>query len=285
MKKKEGNPAWRILALETSFHGRTMGAVSTTATKKYRVPFEPLIPGVKFVKANDIEDLKAKLDDTVCALGLEAVQGEGGVRPLDSKFVHAARTLTKKVGALLLVDEIQAGLGRTGKYFAYQHYGIKPDVITMAKPLAAGLPLGAVAMTEAVSKAFTPGMHGTTFGGGALSCAVACEFLDTLEREHILDHVIAVGNYFKQKLVELGAKHECIKDVRGLGLMLGVELDSADLAKSVMTKLLEQGIIINVTHGVVLRFLPPYIITEKHVDVVVKAIDAALSAAAERNDQ
>jgi acetylornithine aminotransferase/acetylornithine/N-succinyldiaminopimelate aminotransferase len=281
LKNKEGKPAWRILALENSFHGRTMGAVSTTATKKYRVPFEPLIPGVKFVRVNDVEDLKANFDDSVCAIGLEALQGEGGLNPLSEKFIKAARSLTKKSGALLLVDEVQAGLGRTGKFFAYQHYGIKPDVITMAKPLASGLPLGAVVTTNAVSKAFTPGMHGTTFGGGALSCAVACAVLDTIEREHIVEHVATVGSYFKQKLVELGAKHEAVKDVRGLGLMLGVELNSADLAKSMVSKLLEQGIIINRTHNTVLRFLPPYIITEKHVNAVVKALDAALSAASE----
>jgi acetylornithine aminotransferase/acetylornithine/N-succinyldiaminopimelate aminotransferase len=281
MMNKEGKPAWRILALENSFHGRTMGAVSTTATKKYRVPFEPLIPGVKFVRVNDVEDLKANFDDSVCAIGLEALQGEGGLNPLSEKFIKAARSLTKKSGALLLVDEVQAGLGRTGKFFAYQHYGIKPDVITMAKPLASGLPLGAVVTTNAVSKAFTPGMHGTTFGGGALSCAVACAVLDTIEREHIVEHVATVGSYFKQKLVELGAKHEAVKDVRGLGLMLGVELNSADLAKSMVSKLLEQGIIINRTHNTVLRFLPPYIITEKHVNAVVKALDAALSAASE----
>jgi acetylornithine aminotransferase/acetylornithine/N-succinyldiaminopimelate aminotransferase len=149
----------------------------------------------------------------------------------------------------------------------------------MAKPIASGIPLGAILATEAASRAFHPGMHGTTFGGGPLACAVGCAVMDTLESEHLLEHVTKIGDYFKQRLVELGAKHECVKDVRGVGLIVGLELDSADLAKTVVKQLLDSGIIINRTHEVVLRFLPPYIITEKHVDVVVKALDAALAGA------
>jgi acetylornithine/N-succinyldiaminopimelate aminotransferase len=275
-KKK---PAWRFLAMEQSFHGRTFGALSTTETKKYRAPFEPLVPGVRFVKFNDVTDLKRKFDASVCAIGLEALQGEGGIHPLSSDFLQTARALTKKTGALLLCDEIQSGLGRTGKYFAFQHHAIKPDVVTVAKPLASGLPLGAILTTEEVSKAFHPGMHGTTFGGGPLACAVAIAVLDTIEREGLLEHINKVGEVFKQRLIALGAKHECVKDVRGAGLMLGIELDSAELAKAVLKQLLADGVIINRTHDTVLRFLPPYIITEQHVDVLIKSLDNALSAA------
>ena len=278
-KGKGKKPAYRILALEHSFHGRSMGALSTTEKKQYRTPFEPLVPGVKFVKFNDVADLKKKFDSTVCAIAVEALQGEGGIQPLTGEFMKAARSLTKKIGALLLVDEIQAGLGRTGNYFAFQPYGIKPDVVTVAKPLASGLPLGAILTTDAVAKAFAPGLHGTTFGGGPLACAVACAVLDTIENEHLLEHVQKVGSYFKQKLIALGAKHECVREVRGSGLMLGLDLNSAELAKAVLKQLLEEGIIINRTHDTVLRFLPPYIVTEKHVDVVVKALDAAMDAA------
>ncbi len=276
-KAKRGKPAWRILALEHSFHGRTFGALATTETKKYRAPFEPLMPGVRFVRFNDVQDLKRKFDASVCAIGLEPIQGEGGIHPVSREFMQAARTLTQKSGALLLCDEIQCGLGRTGSYFAYQKYGIKPDVVTVAKPLAGGLPMGALLTTEAVSKAIHPGMHGTTFGGGALTCAAALAFLETLQKERLLEHVNRVGDYFRGRLGELDRKHACVVDVRGAGLMLALELDSAERAKTVVKQLLDRGILINRTHEVVLRFLPPYIITEKHVDMAVKALDQALA--------
>jgi acetylornithine/N-succinyldiaminopimelate aminotransferase len=278
LKAKNRKPAWRFLALEHSFHGRTMGAVSTTETKKYRAPFEPLVPGVRFVRFNDVADLTRKFDETVCAVALEPLQGEGGIHPVSDEFMNAARSLTRKAGALFLCDEIQCGLGRTGSPFAFQRYHITPDVVTVAKPLAAGLPLGAILTTEAVSKAFHPGMHGTTFGGGPLTCAVALAFLEVLEKDGLLDHINKVGEYFKRKLIELAARHTSVRDVRGFGLMLGIELDSPDRAKGLVRALLEAGIIINRTHEVVLRFLPPYIVTETHVDQVVRALDKALAA-------
>ncbi|MFB3814701.1 MAG: aspartate aminotransferase family protein [Terriglobales bacterium] len=278
LKSGNGKPAWRILALEHSFHGRTFGSLSTTETKKYRAPFEPLVPGVRFVKFNDVDDLKRKCDDTVCAIGLEALQGEGGIHPVSDEFMRTARALTKKSGALLICDEIQSGLGRTGRWFAFQKCGVRPDVVTVAKPLASGLPLGAILATNAAARAFHPGMHGTTFGGGPLACAVACAVVDTIEREHLLEHVNQVGGYFKLKLEQLAQKHACVRAVRGEGLMLGMELDAADRAKAVVKKLLAACVIINRTHEVVLRFLPPYIVTEKHVDTVIKALDAALAS-------
>jgi len=268
---------WRLLALENSFHGRTFGSLATTGQEKYRHPFTPLVPGVGFVAFNDVEDLKRQFDGSVCAICLETIQGEGGIRPLSKEFLQLARQLTARTGALLIVDEIQCGLGRTGEYFAYQHYGVQPDIVTVAKPLAAGLPLGAILTTNHVASGMHPGMHGTTFGGGPLACAVAIEFLRVLDRT--LPHIRQMGNYFQARLEWLKAKHGCVRELRGLGLMLGMELDSAEAAKQVVAQLLKNGILINRTQETVLRFLPPYIIGKQHVDTVVHALDAALAAA------
>ena len=265
---------WRLLALENSFHGRTFGALATTGQEKYRNPFTPLVPGVNFVAFNDLEDLKRQFDGSVCAVCLETIQGEGGINFVSREFLQLARELTEKSGALLILDEIQCGLGRTGKYFAYQHYGIKPDMVTVAKPLAAGLPLGALLTTERVASGMHPGLHGTTFGGGPLACAVAIECLKQVDR--LLPHVAKLGSYFLAALRQLQSKHSSIKEVRGSGLMLAMELESAGLAKSVLGQLLAAGILINRTHETVLRFLPPYIIEKKHVDEVVRALDSAL---------
>jgi acetylornithine/N-succinyldiaminopimelate aminotransferase len=265
---------WRILALENSFHGRTFGSLATTGQAKYRHPFAPLVPGVSFVAFNDVEDLKRQFDSSVCALCLETIQGEGGIRPVSQEFMYLARQLTERSGALLILDEIQCGLGRTGHYFAYEQYGIQPDVVTVAKPLAAGLPLGAILTTNRVALGMHPGLHGTTFGGGPLSCAVAITFLDTLDR--LLPRIQETGEYFRAQLEMLAAKHKFIREVRGLGLMLGLQLDSSDRAKAVLQELLKQGIIINRTQETVLRFLPPYTIQHKQIDQLIRALDAAL---------
>lgn len=265
---------WRLLALENSFHGRTFGSLSTTGQAKYRLPFSPMMPGVGFVAFNDVDDLKRQFDGSVCAICLETIQGEGGIRPLSPEFLQTAHELCERTGALLILDEIQCGLGRTGRYFAYQHYEILPDIVTVAKPLAAGLPLGAILTTDRVASGMHPGLHGTTFGGGPLACAVAVEFLRIVDG--LLDHVTELGEYFRAQLEALKSKHRCILEIRGMGLMLGMELDSADSAKSVVTKLLQKGILINRTNDTVLRFLPPYIIQRKHVDQVVAALDDAL---------
>ena len=269
---------WRLLALDNSFHGRTFGALATTGQEKYRHPFTPLVPGVNFVMFNDLDDLKRQFDGSVCAICVETIQGESGIRPVSPAFLQLARELTQRSGALLILDEIQCGLGRTGKYFAYQHYGITPDIVSVAKPLAAGLPLGALLTTNRVATGMHPGLHGTTFGGGPLACAVAIEFLRQLDG--LLSHVSKLGNYFISQLAQLQSKHVSIKDIRGLGLMLAVELDSSETAKSVVSQLLEQGILINRTHDTVLRFLPPYIIEKKHVDEVVRALDKVLGKSA-----
>lgn len=269
-------PKWRILAMENSFHGRTMGALATTGQAKYRAPFEPLVPGVRFVRFNDCGDLTRKFDDSVCALCLETVQGEGGVRPATPEFLALARKLASKKKALLIADEIQCGLGRTGRFFAYQHYAVRPDIVTVAKPLAAGLPLGAILLTNRVAEAIHPGMHGTTFGGGPLACAVALTTVEELEKQ--LSHVKQIGDLFLDQLKALAGKHSCVEQVRGMGLMLAIELDSPERAKEIVKALLGKGVIINRTADKVLRFLPPYIIREKHVAKVINALDRALGA-------
>jgi acetylornithine aminotransferase/acetylornithine/N-succinyldiaminopimelate aminotransferase len=269
----------KFLALEHSFHGRTMGAVATTHKLKYREPFEPVMPGVEFVRFNDVDDLRAKFSDDICAICIEPVQGEGGIHPISREFFATARELCDSTGALLLADEIQSGLGRTGRWFAYQHYGILPDVTTIAKPIANGIPMGAMLCTNSAAEAFTPGMHGTTFGGGPLACAVAIAVIDTIKREDLLKHIHDVGEFFHEELSKLAARHECIVDVRGIGLMLGAELNSADLAKRVAGQLMDRQIIVNRTSETVLRFLPPFILERKHVEIAIKALDEIVSAA------
>jgi len=277
-KADNREPKWRVLAMEDAFHGRTFGSVACTWNEKYRKPFVPLLPGVEFVKFNDVADLAAKLDDTVCAVGLEAVQGEGGIRPVTKEFIQAARALTKKHGALLICDEIQAGLGRTGRMFAYQHFGVAPDMVTVAKPLAGGLPLGAVLATNDVSSVLHPGMHGTTFGGGPLACAVALTVLDVIKKDKLVARNEQLGRYFRGELEGLKKKHRAVAAVRVLGLMAALELDNADLAKSVAKQMLDRGIIINRTHETALRMLPPFLIGRQHIDAVVAALDSILSA-------
>ena len=263
----------KFLALEQSFHGRTFGSMSTTYKAKYREPFAPGVPGVEFVRFNDVADLRGKFSDEVCAILVEAIQGEGGIRPLSQEFFAEARKLADSTGALLIVDEIQAGMGRTGKWCAYQHYGIKPDITTLAKPIAGGIPLGAILCTEEAARAIHAGMHGTTFGGGPLACAVAIAVIDEIEKEGLLAHVTEVGDYFQSQLRGLAKKHECVKDVRGKGLMLAAELDNADLAKATVAEMLKRRIVINCTSDTVLRFLPPYILERKHVDEAITALD------------
>lgn len=279
LRRSEGNakngktPGTKFLAIEQSFHGRTYGSMSTTHKAKYREPFAPGVPGVEFVRFNDVDDLRAKFSSEVCAILVEAIQGEGGVRPLSQEFFAEARKLASSTGALLIVDEIQAGMGRTGRWCAYQHYGITPDVVTLAKPLAGGLPLGAVLCTEEVARAIHAGMHGTTFGGGPLACAVAIAVVDFIEQEKLLAHATEVGNYFQEQLRGLAQRHEAIVDVRGKGLMLAAEVDSADLAKLMVAEMLKRRIVINCTSDTVLRFLPPYILERAHVDTAIAALD------------
>jgi acetylornithine/N-succinyldiaminopimelate aminotransferase len=278
MKRSEGHTlGTKFLALENSFHGRTMGSVSTTHKDKYREPFQPLVPGVEFVRFNDVEHLRASFSNEVCAILIEPVQGEGGIRPVSQEFFAAARELTQSTGALLIADEIQSGLGRTGKWFAYQQFGIRPDITTLAKPLAGGLPLGAMLCTEEASRAIHPGLHGTTFGGGPLACAVAIAVIDAIDQEGLLANIRETGEYFKSQLHDLAAKHESVVDVRGMGLMLAMEMNSADLAKMIVAKMLERRILINRTSETVLRFLPPFVMGKEHVDLAISALNEILN--------
>ncbi|HKD80389.1 MAG TPA: aspartate aminotransferase family protein [Candidatus Angelobacter sp.] len=271
------SPKWRILALEHAFHGRTFGALATTHKEKYRAPFAPVVPGVEFVQFNDVADLERKFDSTVCAIGFEFVQGEGGIRPVSREFAEAAHKLARKHNALLIADEIQSGMGRTGKWFAYQHYGIQPDLVTVAKPIAGGLPLGALLASEKVSECIHPGMHGTTFGGGPLACAVALQLINILEKEKLLKHIQRTGDYLLEQLHKLQKKNASIREIRGMGLMIGVELESADLAKEVFQKLLKAGTIVNRTDETVIRLLPPFIVKKRHIDTAIRQLDQALA--------
>jgi acetylornithine aminotransferase/acetylornithine/N-succinyldiaminopimelate aminotransferase len=270
---------FRILALENSFHGRTFGALSATSTVKYREPFEPLLPGIDFVNFNDAADLDRKLTDDVCAVLIETVQGEGGVRPISESFYRSARALTLERGALLIADEIQCGLGRTGEWFAFHQFvgknekDLLPDLVASAKPLGLGIPLGAVLLKEKVASAINAGEHGTTFGGGPLACRASLEYFKIIEEDDLLDYVRKTGAYFKSRLDEL-ASLSVVKEVRGRGLMLAVDLNVP--GKEIVKQLLDQGFIINCTHETVLRFLPPFVITTKQIDKFVKALKAIL---------
>ncbi|HMK30535.1 MAG TPA: aspartate aminotransferase family protein [Terriglobales bacterium] len=266
-------PKWRILAFENSFHGRTYGSVSITATKKYRAPFAPLVPGVGFVKANNGADFDKKFDDSVCAVVVEAIQGEGGIRPVNPEFLRHVREVTRNRGAVLIADEIQSGLGRTGHWFAYQMYDVLPDVVTVAKPLANGLPLGAILVSEPVAAAIHPGMHGTTFGGGPLACAVALKVLETIERQNLPAHNAEVGGYFRSRLEGLKAQHKFVREVRGAGLMLGAQVDTAGRAKAIVKEAMARGVILNRTNDKVLRFLPPFIISQQEIDRAIEVLE------------
>ena len=261
---------YEIISLENSFHGRTLGALSITGQAKYREPFEPLIPGVKFIPVNDIAALEAAFGERTAGIVLEMIQGEGGIYPLTHEFVAKARELADRYNALLVADEIQCGVGRPGTYFAYQRSQpvILPDVMAAAKPLACGIPLGVIVANERAAAAIKPGMHGSTFGGGALACRVALEFLDVLDE--LLPSIQRVGGYFHVVLNELARKHGFVKEVRGFGLMLGMEL--AVPGKQIVLDAMAEGLLINCTHETVLRFLPPYIVTEKEVDQAVKTL-------------
>jgi predicted acetylornithine/succinylornithine family transaminase len=261
---------FEIISLDNSFHGRTLGALSVTGQPKYRADFEPLIPGVKFVPKNDVAALEAAFNDRTAGIILEMIQGEGGINPLTAEFAAKARELATRYDALLVADETQCGVGRPGVHFAYQLFQpvILPDVVVAAKPLACGLPLGFILANEKAAAAIKPGMHGTTFGGGPLACRVSLEFLDILDE--LLPAIQRVGGYFKDSLEALARKHSFVKEVRGCGLMLGVEL--AIPGKQVVLDAMADGMLINCTHDTVLRFLPPYIITEKEVDRALRIL-------------
>jgi acetylornithine/N-succinyldiaminopimelate aminotransferase len=268
----------RFLAMENSFHGRTFGALSVTYPVKYREPFEPLVPGVEFVRLNDVDDLDAKFDDSVCAIVIEPIQGEGGVYPVSESFWERARQLTLDHDAALIADEIQSGLGRTGRKFAYQKFQSLPDIVAVAKPLAGGLPLGAFIANERFAAAFSPGLHGTTFGGGPLVCATALEFLTVVEDDDLFANVRARGIELRAGLEKLASRFEFIRELRGEGLIQGVDL-SVEGAPFV-AEALESGLLINCTHDHILRLLPPFILKARDVAEFLKKFEAVLARAA-----
>jgi acetylornithine/N-succinyldiaminopimelate aminotransferase len=267
---------YRFLALENSFHGRTFGAISVTATEKYRLPFAPVVPGAEFVRFNDLADLEAKFDDTVCGILIETVQGEGGIHPVSEAFWNHARSLATQHGALLIADEIQCGLGRTGRFFAHQKFSSKPDIVLIAKPLAAGLPLGAILTTQEVASRVSPGMHGTTFGGGPLACAAALEFLNIVEDEELLENIRARGAELRDGLAKLATKFGFIREIRAEGLMIGVELSIE--GGPFVSEAMRCGLLINCTHDFTLRLLPPFIITRAQVLEFLRLLELVLAA-------
>ena len=272
------HPPYKFLALENSFHGRTFGAVSITSTAKYREPFAPLVPGAEFVRFNDLDDLKAKFDDSVCAIVLETVQGEGGIHPVSEAFYRLARQLATRHGAALIADEIQCGLGRTGRPFAYQKFAstreLLPDIVAVAKPIAGGLPLGAFLAREEFAGSFSPGAHGTTFGGGPLVCAVALEVLSIIEEEKLMENARERGEEICVGLAEIALRYDAIREIRGEGLMIGVEL-AHDGAPCVEAALAER-LLINCTHDRTLRLLPALIVTPRLVAEFLEKMERAL---------
>ena len=259
--------AFEIVAMENSFHGRTLATLGLTGQEKYRKWFGPFPPGFKFCEFNNVKKLKEMITSKTCAIIMEPIQGEGGIKEASPEFIEAAREICTEKDILLIFDEVQCGLGRTGKWFAYQHFGVEPDIMTLAKPLAAGLPIGACLAKKNIADIFSPGDHASTFGGGPLVTSVALEVLNIMEEEKLVEKAKEVGRYFREKLLSLKEKFPFIKEVRGKGLMLGMELDIE--GKPVMDKAREKGLLINVTKGKVLRFLPPLVIKKAEIDEAV----------------
>jgi len=265
-----------VVALEESFHGRTLGSLSLTGHEAYRTPFAPLVPGAKFVAPNDVSALEAAITAETCAIFLEPIMGEGGIVPLSDEFLAAARKAADRSGAILIFDEIQCGLGRTGSLFAFQRSGIKPDAVTLAKPLGGGLPLGAVVTGDALEGLVKPGHHGTTFGGNPLACRLGIAVLDELRESRLLEKVQNTGAWFEQQLLALQSRHASIVDIRGAGLMWGIELDRP--AGAVARELLGKGFVVGTARDRVLRLLPPYIVPKKALSEFLAALEALLAA-------
>lgn len=263
----------RVVAMERSFHGRTFATLSATGQEKVRQGFEPVLAGFEFVPFNDIDALAQVVDDRTAAVVLEPVQGEGGVRPPAPGYLQAVRALCDEAGALLVFDEIQTGIGRTGKLFAHEHFGVQPDIMTLAKALANGLPIGAMLATEAAAAAFGPGSHASTFGGTPIVTAAALEVVKALGGG-LIDQAAATGAYFREQLLGLQARHASVAEIRGLGLLLGMEI-SGD-GDAIVRACMQRGYLINCIQGNILRFVPPLIISRAEIDGLVACLDALL---------
>jgi predicted acetylornithine/succinylornithine family transaminase len=264
----------RLVALQGSYHGRTFGALSLTGQEKHRKGFEPMLEDVTFVAQNDVEGLRAAVTDQTCAIVLEPIFGEGGIYECSVEFLQECRMHADKHRAALIFDEIQCGLGRTGMMFAFQSFGVTPDIIAIAKPIAAGLPLGAFIAKEEFASAISPGQHGTTFGGGPLACRVALEFLAIVEEEKLLENVNKVGAYLQQELKIVCEKNSAANEVRGRGLIQGINLNIP--ARPIVDEALAEGVLFNSTQDTVVRFLPPFLLEEKHVDKGIRVLKKLL---------
>lgn len=272
---KDGSTDHEIIAMNHSFHGRTMGALAVTGTPKYREPFEPLIGNIRFADYNDIDSVKARLTDKTCAVILETVQGEGGLRPAEEGFLKAVRELCDERDILLILDEIQCGMGRTGYMFAWQKYGVKPDIMTTAKALGCGVPVGAFLLTEKVGQnSLAAGDHGSTYGGNPLACAAVEKVLDLFESNHIIEHVREVAPYLEERLDGLAAKYDCILERRGAGLMQGLEFNGP--VNGIINSALEKGLILINAGANIIRLVPPLVITREHVDEMIEILDACI---------
>jgi acetylornithine/N-succinyldiaminopimelate aminotransferase len=266
-----------IVALENSFHGRTMGALALTAQPKYRQGFDPMLEGVRFVPRNDVEALRAAVDENVCGIVVEPIQGEGGIYSSSPEFLQACRQLADQHQAALVFDEIQCGMGRTGRLFAFEHFGVVPDVVCIAKPMAAGFPMGAFLSKDWLAQHITPGRHGTTFGGGPLACRIALEYLAVLEEENLLEKVQRVGAYLNGRLQELVAKFSIATEVRGVGMMQALQLTVP--GKPVLEGAMADGLLFNITQDTTIRLLPPFLLEEKQVDAGMRILKRHLAAA------
>jgi predicted acetylornithine/succinylornithine family transaminase len=269
-----GEAKSQLVALQGSYHGRSFGAMSLTGQDKYRKGFEPLLEGVKFVDRNDVEALRAAINENTCAIILEPIFGEGGILECSPEFLRECRALADRHHVALIFDEIQCGLGRTGTIFAFQSFGVTPDILAIAKPIAAGLPLGAFLAKAEFASAIAVGQHGTTFGGGPLACRVALEYLAILDEEKLLENVARVGGYLQQQLQDLAQRYAAAQETRGRGLIQGLQLDVP--ARPIVEQALAQGVLFNSTQETVLRFLPPFLLQEKHVDKGMRVLKKLL---------
>ena len=275
---KDGKTDHEIIAMEHSFHGRTMGALAVTGKKAYREAFEPLIGNIRFANLNDIESVKAQITDKTCAILLETVQGEGGIYPAEKNFLEEVYAICQEKDILLILDEIQCGMGRCGSYFAWQRYSVKPDIMTTAKAVGGGIPVGAFLMNEKVgANSLTAGDHGTTYGGNPLACAAIKKTLDLFEENHIIEHVASVGEYLKEQLDLIATEYDCIVERRGVGLMQGLVFDKP--VGSIIAKAMEKGLILINAGTDVIRFLPPLIIDKSDVDTMTAILREAIEQA------
>ncbi len=278
--EKYGEERYEIIAMNHSFHGRSIGALSVTGNEKYQIPFRPLVPGIRFAEYNDLESVKAQITEKTCAVILETVQGEGGVYPATEAFLKGVKALCEERDMLLILDEIQCGMGRTGYMFAWQEYGVEPDIMTCAKAIGCGVPVGAFVLGEKAAKgSLKPGDHGTTYGGNPFVCAAVSKVFDLYEKEHILENVRTVGAYLTEQLDALVEKYDFLKERRGKGMIQGLEVTGRPVAE-IVERALANGLVLITAGSSVLRFVPPLVITKEDVDCMVEKLERSFTASA-----